>query len=98
MLGRLVPLVVDVGRGRCIGMGAWAKERPNVARVGCPVFESERGHELYERRKRGHRDEVQRNAEGSRDRATKSMIGQKGEVYNAPGITLETVLRAAVLT
>jgi hypothetical protein len=74
-------------------MRAWAEEGTNIARVGCPIFESERGHELYEGRKRGHRNKVQRIAEGSRNRATKSMIGHKGEVYNTPGKTLETARR-----
>lgn len=47
-----------------------------VPRQRCPVFESERGHQLYEGRKRGHRDVgEQRTAEGSRSGATSDMIG-----------------------
>ena len=60
-------------------MRTGAKKGGSGAREGCPVFESERGHELYERWKRGHRvSEMQRIAGGSRNRATESTIGQMG--------------------
>jgi hypothetical protein len=68
-------------------MRTGAKKGGSGAREGCPVFESERGHELYERRKRGHRvSEMQRIAGGSRNRATESMDRSDGEVYNKQGI------------
>jgi hypothetical protein len=55
LLVRKVALVVNIGRGRRVGMRAGAKEGPRGMRERRPIFESKRRHELYEGWKRGHR-------------------------------------------